>query len=230
MKFLNVSLFALTSLFAASSAAPTAQGTSLIHVRSADVKNPVTNIEALNVRTDDTICEKVQATIDEVKKHTLKINSTISSISGSISEEDKTRITTTIKGELTVVIQLINTLVGEVVGLIGDTVGNVEQDKLVSLLLGLILEIACTIKNVLLVLKISIFDLLGSLALSLLSVTLHLLTVLNVLVDGTLKHVFDLLSGVFGLISDVLAGLFPIVSGIAGSLLGKIGGILSCLF
>ncbi|KAJ4368221.1 hypothetical protein N0V83_006577 [Neocucurbitaria cava] len=229
MKFLNLGLLTLSSLFAASSAAPAPQS-SLVPTLPIDVKQPGVEVEVeLNSRADSVVCSKLKTTLVEVKKHTSKINSTVETVGKTISEEDKVGIITLVKSEVTIIVGLISTLAGEVVELVGETLEKVEQEELVQLVLELVFEIIFTLKNVITVLKISIFELLGNLVFSLLTIIGHLLAILNLIVDGLLKLVFDALGDVVGLLTVVLSGLLPLVLGIVGGVLGKVGSLLSCL-
>lgn len=232
MKFFGFSLVAISSLFAATYAAPTAQESSLVHVPELNLKEPVR--DALKARTDDVLCSKMRTCIVEIKKHTAKINSTCSSVHGPVFGDAKAELIEAVKDEVTIICGLISSLTGEVFGLVGGVIGEIQRDELIGLVLELILEIVCTLKNVLLILKCTIFELLGSLVFVLLCLIVQLVCCLNLLVDGILKIVCGLLVEIVGLLAGVLSGLLPIIFGIAGGLLGKIGGlvggVLSCLF
>lgn len=155
MKFLSFSLVALSSLFAASYAAPTASPADVVPAPDVSVPKPLDVADTLDRRTDSVVCSKMKTTIVEVKKHTSKINSTMEGVTYSVSEADKTGIIKLVKSEVTIVIQLVATLVGEVVELLGSTVEAVEKEELVALVLELVFEILYTLKHVIETLKIS---------------------------------------------------------------------------
>ena len=152
MKFLNLGLFTLSSLFAASSAAP-APRSSLVPTLPINVKEPGLELE-LNSRSDSVVCSKVQTTLVEVKKHTSKINSTVETVDITISKEDRISVIELVKSEVTIIVGLISTLAGEVLELVGVTLEKVEQEELVQLVLELVFEIVFTLKNVISILRI----------------------------------------------------------------------------
>lgn len=169
MKFLNLGLFTVSSLFAATSAAPaygatSAAPASYAATSAAPVSYATTvptlpgNDKApsteLNSSSDSVVCSKLKTVIVEVKKHTSTINATIVSIDMNISKADKTSIIKLVQSEVTIIVGLIGTLTGEILGLVGETLEKVEQEKLLSLVLELIFEIVFTLKNVIAVLKI----------------------------------------------------------------------------
>ncbi|CAO2653153.1 Nn.00g025640.m01.CDS01 [Neocucurbitaria sp. VM-36] len=230
MKFLNLGLLTLSSLFAASSAAPAPQS-SLVPTLPIHVKQPGVEVEIeLNSRADSVVRSKLNTTLVEVKKHTSKINSTVETVGKTISNEDKLGIIESVQSEVGIIVGLISTLAGEVVELVGGTLEKVEQDELLKLVLELVFEIIYTLKNAIAILHISIFELLGNLIFSLLTAIGHLLAILNMIVDGLLKLVFNALGDVVGTLQAVLSGLLPLVLDIVNGVFGKVGNLLPPLF
>ncbi|GJC78803.1 hypothetical protein ColLi_01641 [Colletotrichum liriopes] len=230
MKFLNIGLVALSSLFATTYAAPASNGL-LPDLKVPEVPK-VPSTEILDKRAQ-VVHTKVQYTIVEVRKHCSAINSTVDGASGGQVTEKKEDIIKLVKSEVTIIISLIHSLVGEVVELLGETVEIVgeEKEQIISLVLELVFEILYTLKNVIKVLGINelgIFELLGPLVFVLLTVVFHLLTSLNGLIEGLLKLVLSTLGGVIGLLLEVLNGLLPTVLGLVGGILNKLdlGGLL----
>ncbi|KAK2001938.1 hypothetical protein LX36DRAFT_667609 [Colletotrichum falcatum] len=235
MKYLNLGLLALSSLFAGACAAPASTG-----LESLPIKTPGVPVNELPGSGDLTkvdkramiVHSKVQYTIVEVKKHCGAINSTVDNTGGQV--QNKADVIKLVKSEVTLIIGLVNTLVGEVCELLGDATQIVgeEKDQIISSVLELIFEMLCTLQHVIKVLGITIFELLGPLVFVLLSVVFNLLTTLNTVVDGLLQCVFTVLGGVINLLCSVLGGLLPIVFGIAGGVLNKLNlsGLLCSLF
>ncbi|WYZ44816.1 hypothetical protein EsH8_VIII_000132 [Colletotrichum jinshuiense] len=270
MKFFNVGLVALSSLLATSSAAPAIQGLpsgvdipkipsvpvqdlpSDVEIPKVPSVNTPVNVDAdvLSSRAEQVVFTKVQTTVVEVKKHCSTINSTVEGVSGGQVSEKKADIIKLVKSEVTVIVTLIQTLVGDIIELVSETTEIVgeEKEKIVGLVLELVFEILFTLKNVLKVLGISksrmnhsffssakidsgIFELLGPLVLVLLTTVAQLLTVLNTVVEGLLQLVSGVLGGVVGLLLEVLKGLLPVVVGLIGGVLNKLdlGGLLCSL-
>ncbi|KAK2037368.1 hypothetical protein LZ31DRAFT_612096 [Colletotrichum somersetense] len=248
MKYLNFGLVALSSLFASTYAAPATGVNGLV----SDAKLPALNAEVpatpdvpvlsglpvppvsdvvdkVNKRAQ-IVHTKVQYTYVEVRKHCSAINSTVDNTTGGQVQQKKADIINVVQSEVTIIISLINTLVTEVVDLLGETteiVGD-EKDQIISSVLELVFEILYTLKNVIKVLGITIFELLGPLVFVLLSVVFNLLTTLNTVVEGLLQFVLSTLGGVINLLLEVLSGLLPTVLGLAGGILDKlnIGGLI----
>lgn len=161
MKFLNFGLVALSSLFAASCAAPTAESLTPALPKAL----PEKDIDVIHARDEHSeVYNKIQTTLVEVKKHTAKINGTSGANQrrtdlpyGVESVPAKDEIIKVVKAEVTIIISLIHTLVGEVVQLLSGPVEIVEKEKnaIVGLVLELIFEILFTLKKVLAVLGIS---------------------------------------------------------------------------
>lgn len=152
MRFLNFGLVALSSLFAASTAAPTVAVGDLATIDINAVKLP--SVELLNSRSDNVVCNKLQTTLVEVKKHTSIINATVSGV-GQVTE--KSKIIVAVKGEVTIIVQLLTTLVGDITVLLSDVTsitGSVKND-VISAVVELLLEILFTLNNVIVQLKIS---------------------------------------------------------------------------
>lgn len=237
MRFAS-SIFALSSLFAASLAAPAPQSNLPAVLETGDVTVLPTELDlpksdtedlALSRRTQDNpIIVQLTGCVENVKGHTASINKTIA---GQIDLGNKGQIIGSVKSEISIIIQLVTSIIGEVTGLLTGSVAITGEikDEVVKLVFGLIVEILFTLQGVLAVLKISIFELLGSTVFLLLSVLLHLLTVLNVGIDGVLALVFGLLGGLSGVLNVVLGGLLGKVQGILGGAFGLVGGLLSCL-
>lgn len=152
MKFLSLGLVAISSLFAAASAAP-ATNVSPAPSFPVHAKERGVGIE-LEARTQKVVCSKMTTVLVEVKKHTAKINATVESVDWNISRKDKSAKIILIKGEVSIIVGLINSLAGEVLGLVGETLGKVEQEELVKLVLELIFEIVFTLKRCISVLRI----------------------------------------------------------------------------
>lgn len=155
MRFLNFGIVALSSLFAATSAAPTLTQ-ELPAIKDINLEQPSVDT-ILNRRTDDVVCQKLSTTLVEVKKHTTIINSTISSVDGTT---DKSEIISTVKHECTIIIQLVTSLVGDITVLLTDitTITGDVKDEVVGLVLELLLEILMTLNGVITHLKISEFS------------------------------------------------------------------------
>lgn len=153
MRFTSFGLFAISALFATTSAAPTALDVAVPAVADVQVKTPI--VSGLISRTDavDDVCSKLVATVAEVKKHTSVINATISGVDHlHITKE----LTVTIKGEVTAIVQILVDLSGELSVILGETtelVGDVKT-KVVGLVVELIMEILFTLNGVVTTLKI----------------------------------------------------------------------------
>ncbi|TDZ15789.1 hypothetical protein Cob_v011255 [Colletotrichum orbiculare MAFF 240422] len=230
MRFINLGLVALSTIFATSLAAPAAHDiASPGELVSAEVDVDVLDSRAPQ-QQQQVVLSKIQTTVVEVKKHTSVINSTVAGVCGTCIAQKKESVIALVKGEVTIIVGLVHALAGDVVGLLSGTVEVVEEEKqkIVAVVIELILEIAYTLKNVLKVLSIGIFELLGPLVFVLLTVVGHLLCALNVLVDGLLQLVFAFLGGVVGLLLEVLRGLLPTVLGLVGDVLDKLnlGGLI----
>lgn len=156
MRFFNFGLVALSGLFATGLAAPAAQG----EIKAREVAS--VDIDVLDTRAEQVIFTKIQTTIVEVKKHTSVINSTVEEVGGCgpCAAQKKEKIVSLVKSEITIVVGLIHSLVGEVVELLSDAVEIVEEDKqkIIGLVLELIFEIIYTLKSVLKTLSISKFN------------------------------------------------------------------------
>ncbi|PVI04349.1 hypothetical protein DM02DRAFT_611603 [Periconia macrospinosa] len=229
MRFTST-VFALSSLFAASFAAPAPQSglTSLI---GTDELIPELGLPLpLSRRTDDhPVIYQLNTCMEGVKGHTATINKTVA---GGFDFGAKGQMMGTVKGEFGLIIKLVTSIIGEVTGILsggGEISGDIKGE-VVKLVFGLLLEIMFTLKGVLGVFKISVFELLGSSVFLLLSVCLHLITVLDAKIEGVLSLVFGLLGGFSGVLHIVLGGLFGKLQGIlGGGAFGLVGGLLSCL-
>ncbi|TDZ71688.1 hypothetical protein CTRI78_v001864 [Colletotrichum trifolii] len=233
MRFINLGLVALSTLFATSLAAPAAHDiASPRELVSAEVDVDVLDSRApqQQQQKQQIVFSKIQTTVVEVKKHTSVINSTVAGVCGTCIAQKKESVIALVKSEVTIIVGLVHALAGDVVDLLSGTVEVVEEEKqkIVAVVIELILEIAYTLKNVLKVLSIGIFELLGPLVFVLLTVVGHLLCALNVLVDGLLQLVFTFLGGVVALLLEVLSGLLPTVLGLVGGVLDKLnlGGLI----
>ncbi|KAK7450942.1 hypothetical protein Landi51_05258 [Colletotrichum acutatum] len=162
MKFLNLGLVAISSLFATSLAAPAIQG---LPTDVTDVaKVPVVHIpiapetDVLDKRTE-VVYTKVQYTIVEVKKHCSTINSTVDGVTKGQIAQKKADIIKLVKSEVTIIISLIHSLVGDIVELLGETVEIVgeEKEQIISCVLELVFEIIYCLKHVIKVLGCSKF-------------------------------------------------------------------------
>ncbi|TEA18510.1 hypothetical protein C8034_v010946 [Colletotrichum sidae] len=228
MRFINLGLVALSTIFATSLAAPAAHD-----IASPDgLVSAQVDVDVLDTRAaqQQVVLSKIQTTVVEVKKHTSVINSTVAGVCGTCIAQKKESVIALVKSEVTIIVGLVHALAGDVVGLLSGTVEVVEEEKqkIVAGVIELILEIVYTLKNVLKVLSIGIFELLGPLVFVLLTAIGHLLCALNVLVDGLLQLVFAFLGGVVGLLLEVLRGLLPTVLGLVGGVLDKLnlGGLI----
>jgi hypothetical protein len=162
MRFTSFGLVALSSFFAASSAAPTVlSGLPIVSdVTGLPLVSDVTTTVApgveveLNRRTDSVICEKLKATLVEVKEHTAIINSTISGVTATT---DKSKIIISVKSEVTLIVQLLATVVGEVTVLLTDvtTITGSLKNDIISVVVALLVEILMTLNGVITALKIS---------------------------------------------------------------------------
>ncbi|KAK1969324.1 hypothetical protein LY78DRAFT_735996 [Colletotrichum sublineola] len=247
MKYLNLGLLALSSLFASTYAAPTNAGLdglvpdtkvpALNNVEVPATNNvpvlselPVSDVVSNVNKRAQIVHTKVQTTYVEVVKHCDAINKTVDGTTGGQTSQQKADIIKVVKSEVTIIISLINSLITEVGELLGETteiVGD-EKDQIISVVLQLVFEIIYCLQKVIKVLGITIFELLGPLVFVLLSTVFNLLTILNTIVDGLLQFVLSTLGGVINLLCEVLSGLLPTVLGLVGGILDKLnlGGLI----
>ncbi|EFQ33967.1 hypothetical protein CGRA01v4_12453 [Colletotrichum graminicola] len=240
MKYLNLGLVALSSLFASAYAAPAnavdglvSDSNNLPALKNAPATPDVPVLSEFPGVSDATdkvnkraqiVHTKVQYTYIEVRKHCGAINETVDNTPPGQVQQKKADIIKLVKSEVAIIVSLINTLITDVVELLGESteiVGD-EKDQIISSVLQLVFEILCTLQKVIKVLGITIFELLGPLVFVLLSVVCHLLTTLNTIVAGLLQCVLSTLGGVIGLLLEVLSGLLPTVLGLAGGILDKL--------
>ncbi|KAK1489393.1 hypothetical protein CCUS01_03440 [Colletotrichum cuscutae] len=162
MKFLNLGLVAISSLFATSLAAPALPGlpTDVTDVAKVPVVHvPVVPETDAPVKRTEVVYTKIQYTIVEVKKHCSTINSTVDGVTKGQIAQKKADIIKLVKSEVTIIISLIHSLVGDIVECLGETVEIVgeEKEKIISCVLELIFDIIFCLKHVIKVLGCSKF-------------------------------------------------------------------------
>ncbi|KAF2816099.1 uncharacterized protein BDZ99DRAFT_565970 [Mytilinidion resinicola] len=160
MRFSAFSLFALSSLFVSSLAAPTSL--QIRDVAVAEVEQRDTSVVAVEERTLPEIVVIVDALVTEVFSYTASINVTISSCEGiSIDLGKKIKIIADIQVEIQKILSAFSLASLKIYKLKFIELIEADLKLVISLAIKVFIEIICTLLHAVAVLKITIIELLG---------------------------------------------------------------------